>query len=232
VRSTASTHFAFATSLPPRTKRERGFERRSTGGGRPPRIREAVKARTGPRRRSSEHLELMIMQLVHLVRAGERAQSPSARGGSRTLDDCSRRAESTRARWYMLAIARHDRRFDLEMAREESAEEPRLLRAVRACAESPRLSRRPAPSASEAPEGRDRRRANRCTAPSGGWASSCWPSGRIAEERERRAPHRITSYALELSQGFHAFTRRRVSVRVRGDRVLPHRTVTARAGRR
>ena len=51
----------------------------------------------------------------------------------------------------------------------------------------------------------------------------------VAEAAERRAPHRIAAYALELAQAFTAFYRdcRVVGAEPRGARVLPHRAVAS-----
>src|SRR5258708_32047565 len=72
-----------------------------------------------------EHLELLIMQLVHLVRAGERAQMSKRAGEFVTLDDLLEEIGVDAARWYLLARS-HDTTvdLDLDLAREESAENP------------------------------------------------------------------------------------------------------------
>ena len=53
----------------------------------------------------------------------------------------------------------------------------------------------------------------------------------IAEAAERRAPHRIAAYALELAQEFTAFYRdcKVVGAEPRGDRVVPDRALAGGA---
>ena len=56
--------------------------------------------------------------------------------------------------------------------------------------------------------GARRARASRSSRPSASWSRSCSPSRpRCAEAADRRAPHRIAAYALELAQAFTAFYR-------------------------
>src|SRR5258708_22468277 len=72
-----------------------------------------------------EHLELLIMQLVHLVRAGERAQMSKRAGEFVTLDELISEIGVDAARWYLLARS-HDTTvdLDLDLAREQSSENP------------------------------------------------------------------------------------------------------------
>ncbi len=80
-----------------------------------------------------DDLELLIMQLVHLVRSGERAQMSKRAGEFVTLDELVAEIGVDAARWYLLARS-HDTTvdLDLDLAREPIQREPRLLRAVRA----------------------------------------------------------------------------------------------------
>src|ERR1700683_4121912 len=50
-----------------------------------------------------EHLDLLIMQLVHLMRGGERAQMSKRAGEFVTLDDLLTEIGVDAARWYLLA---------------------------------------------------------------------------------------------------------------------------------
>ena len=98
--------------------------------------------------------------------------------------------------------------LDLELARAAVGREPRLLRPVRARADRARCWRK----AGEERVAARARRARRTPA-------SSTPSERelvkkllafpdeVAEAAERRAPHRIAAYALELAQVFTAFYR-------------------------
>src|SRR5439155_1657944 len=72
-----------------------------------------------------DRLELLIMQLVHLIRAGERAQMSKRAGEFVTLDDLLAEIGVDAARWYLLARS-HDTTvdLDLDLAREQSSENP------------------------------------------------------------------------------------------------------------
>ena len=107
-------------------KRERGFERQidvwgADHHGYVLRMKAAYEALGGDPR----ELELLIMQLVHLVRAGERAQMSKRAGEFVTLDDLVAEIGVDAARWYLLARS-HDTTvdLDLDLAREQSSENP------------------------------------------------------------------------------------------------------------
>ena len=72
-----------------------------------------------------EELELLIMQLVHLLRGGERAQMSKRAGEFVTLEELVREIGVDAARWYLLARS-HDTTvdLDLDLARQQSAENP------------------------------------------------------------------------------------------------------------
>ena len=72
-----------------------------------------------------DELELLIMQLVHLVRSGERAQMSKRAGEFVTLDDLVAEIGVDAARWYLLARS-HDTTvdLDLDLARSQSSENP------------------------------------------------------------------------------------------------------------
>ena len=155
-----------------------------------------------------DRLEIPILQFVHLVEGGARASMSKRRGEFVTLDDLHREIGVDAARFFMLSRS-HDSTIDLDLdlARAAVDREPRLLRAVRARAD--RLG--PA----QGGRGAGRARAGRRT----GLDVELHPSERalvkkllafpeeVAEAAERRAPHRIAAYALELAQVFTAFYR-------------------------
>ena len=154
-------------------------------------------------------LELLIMQFVHLVEGGERGKMSKRAGEFVTLDDLRRRhRRRRRALVPARALARHDDRPRPRPRAQRVGREPRLLRAVRACADRLGAAPRPARSAS-------RRRSPR-RRPAG---AELHPSERelvrrllafpdeVAEAAARRAPHRIAAYALETAQAFSAFYR-------------------------
>jgi arginyl-tRNA synthetase len=189
-------------------KRERGFERQidvwgADHHGYVRRMKAAYQALGG----DPEHLELLIMQLVHLVRAGERAQMSKRAGEFVTLDDLLEEIGVDAARWYLLARS-HDTTvdLDLDLAREQSAENPvyyvqyahARIASILAKAGAERVQSAQDAVIGEAREplhGAERALVEQLLA---------FP-GELAEAAERRAAHRIAAYALELAQGFTAF---------------------------
>ena len=107
-------------------KRERGFDRQidvwgADHHGYVARMKAAYEALGG----DPEHLELLIMQLVHLMRGGERAQMSKRAGEFVTLDDLLTEIGVDAARWYLLARS-HETTvdLDLDLARSQSSENP------------------------------------------------------------------------------------------------------------
>jgi arginyl-tRNA synthetase len=198
-------------------KRERGFDRQidvwgADHHGYVARMKAAYEALGG----DPEHLELLIMQLVHLMRGGERAQMAKRSGEFVTLDDLLTEIGVDAARWYLLARS-HDTTvdLDLDLAREQSSENPvyyvqyahARIAAVLAKAGEERVRTALAGVADrrQAPPGGDRsplHAAERALIKQ----LLAFP-GEVEEAAERRAPHRITAYALALAQDFTAFYR-------------------------
>lgn len=190
-------------------KRERGFERQldvwgADHHGYIGRMKGAYQALGG----DPDHLELLIMQLVHLVHSGERAQMSKRAGEFVTLEDLVGEVGVDAARWYLLARS-HDTTLDLDLdlAREQSAENPVYYvqyAHARVCSVLAKAQAQ-GPAAREDGHG---------GAPSALHAAEralvalllAFP-GEVQEAAERRAPHRIAAYALELAQGFTAFYR-------------------------
>src|SRR5271165_5117249 len=105
-------------------KRERGFDRQidvwgADHHGYVPRMKAAYEALGG----DPDQLELLIMQLVHLVRSGQRAQMSKRAGEFVTLDELMAEIGVDAMRWYLL-VRSHDTTvdLDLDLAREQSAE--------------------------------------------------------------------------------------------------------------
>jgi arginyl-tRNA synthetase len=191
-------------------KRERGFDRQidvwgADHHGYLQRMKAAYEALGGDR----EHLELLIMQLVHLVRAGARAQMSKRAGEFVTLDELLAEIGVDAARWYLLARS-HDTTvdLDLDLAREQSNDNP-VYYVQYAHARIASILAKAGPE--------------RVTAALAGVSDSepgplhaaerglielllAFPV-EVAEAAERRAPHRMAAYALELAQGFTAFYR-------------------------
>jgi arginyl-tRNA synthetase len=223
-------------------KRERGFDRQvdvwgADHHGYVARMKAAYEALGG----DPEHLELLIMQLVHLMRGGERAQMSKRSGEFVTLDDLLEEIGVDAARWYLLARS-HETTvdLDLDLARSQSSENPvyyvqyahARISAVLAKAGERRVRTALAEIApgSGAPDGGNEAQSATGTLDGGGEARGATPGldgGRaplhatervlvkqllafpleVAEAAERRAPHRITAYALQLAQDFTAFYR-------------------------
>ncbi|HZL48220.1 MAG TPA: arginine--tRNA ligase [Solirubrobacteraceae bacterium] len=191
-------------------KRERGFDRQidvwgADHHGYVGRMKAAYQALGG----DPEQLELLIMQLVHLVRSGERAQMSKRAGEFVTLDDLLTEIGADAARWYLLARS-HETTvdLDLDLAREQSSENPvyyvqyahARIAAVLAKAGGERVREVLAGIAdgSQAPlHAAERALVKQLLA---------FP-GEVEEAVARRAPHRITAYALQLAQDFTAFYR-------------------------
>ncbi len=126
VRSSGE-HTYFASDIAyHQDKRERGFERQidvwgADHHGYLARMRAAYAALGG----DPEHLEMLTMQLVHLVRRGERAQMSKRSGEFVTLEDLASEVGVDAARWFLLSRS-HDTTIDLDLdlAREQSSENP------------------------------------------------------------------------------------------------------------
>ena len=210
VRSSGE-HTYFASDIAyHQDKRERGFDRQidvwgADHHGYVLRMKAAYAALGG----DPEHLELLIMQLVHLIRRGERAQMSKRAGEFITLDDLLSEIGVDAARWYLLARS-HDTTvdLDLDLAREQSSENPVYYvqyahaRIVSILAKAGAERVRAAPTALADPEREPLHAAERALIEQ----LLAFPAG-VAEAAERRAPHRIAAYALELAQGFTAFYR-------------------------
>jgi arginyl-tRNA synthetase len=210
VRSSGE-HTYFASDIAyHQDKRERGFERQidvwgADHHGYVLRMKAAYEALGG----DPAELELLIMQLVHLVRSGERAQMSKRAGEFVSLDELVAEIGVDAARWYLLARS-HDTTvdLDLDLARSQSNENPvyyvqyahaRIV-SVLSKAGPARVAEAQQPEASSGRE-------------------PLHPSERALIKQllafpeelegaaERRAPHRIAAYALELAQGFTAFYR-------------------------
>jgi arginyl-tRNA synthetase len=191
-------------------KRERGFDHQidvwgADHHGYVARMKAAYQALGG----DPEHLELLIMQLVHLVRSGERAQMSKRAGEFVTLDDLLTEIGVDASRWYLLARS-HETTvdLDLDLAREESSENPvyyvqyahARIAAVLAKAGAQRVQaalERAGEMYGEPVHAAERTLIKQLLA---------FP-GEVQEAAERRAPHRITAYALALAQDFTAFYR-------------------------
>jgi len=194
-------------------KRERGFERQIDVWGADHhgyvRRNKAAYAALGG---DPDELDLLIMQLVHLMSSGERAQMSKRAGEFVTLEDLIEEIGVDAARWYLLARS-HDTTVDvdLDLAREQSSENPvyyvqyahaRIASVLRKVGEG-RLD-----AALESLRGSSEEQAEALHTSERALVIEllAFP-GEVAESAARRAPHRIAAYALALAQSFTAFYR-------------------------
>jgi arginyl-tRNA synthetase len=197
-------------------KRERGFERQidvwgADHHGYVRRMKAAYQALGG----DPHELELLIMQLVHLVSAGERAQMSKRAGEFVTLDELAAEIGVDAARWYLLARS-HDTTvdLDLDLAREQSSENPvyyvqyahARIASILVKAGAERVRAALVAAGEDAGAQRERRDPLDATERALVQLLLAFPL-ELSEAAQRRAPHRIAAYALELAQGFTAFYR-------------------------
>jgi len=153
-----------------------------------------------------DRLELVIMQFVHVIERGARASMSKRRGEFVTLDDLLDEIGVDATRFFLLQRS-HDTTvdLDLDLAREQSAENP-VYYVQYAHARIASMLRKAGPDRvaaalvrpMEAPlHPAERSLIKRLIA---------FPL-EAAEAAERRAPHRITTYALDLAQDFTIFYR-------------------------
>jgi arginyl-tRNA synthetase len=204
-------HTYFASDIAyHQAKRERGFQRQidvwgADHHGYIPRMRAAYQALGG----DPAELEMLIMQLVHLVRGGERAQMSKRAGEFVTLDDLVQEIGVDAARWYLLSRS-HDTTIDLDLdlAVKQSGENSvyyvqyahARIASMLGKAGPHKLALAPQQAAGETSEPMH---------PSERAAIKgmiAFPD-ELSEAAQRRAPHRIAAYALELAQSFTAFYR-------------------------
>jgi len=156
-------------------------------------------------------LELIIMQFVHLVERGERAAMSKRRGEFVTLDELVAEIGVDAARWFLLARS-HDTAIDLDLdlAREQSNENPvyyvqyahaRIASVLRKAGEA-RVDAALAAGETVLPDGPALHESERTLVKK----LLAFPD-EVAEAADRRAPHRVATYALELAQAFTAFYR-------------------------
>jgi arginyl-tRNA synthetase len=197
-------------------KQARGFERQidvfgADHHGYVARVRGAFQALGG----DPDAIEILIMQFVHLINAGDRSAMSKRRGIFNTLDELIDDIGVDATRFFMLQRS-HDSTvdLDLDLAREQSNENPVYYvqyahARIHSILEKAGEERVAAALASVAAGGAD----------GAGLAAPLEPAERalikkllafpdeVAEAVERRAPHRIAAYALELAQDFTAFYR-------------------------
>jgi arginyl-tRNA synthetase len=191
-------------------KRERGFDHLidiwgADHHGYVPRMKAAYEALGG----SPDQLELLIMQFVHLVADGEKVSMSKRAGSFETLDDLIAAVGVDAARWFLVNRS-HDTtiEFDLDLATSESSENPvfyvqyahaRIESVLRkAGADRSQAAIDPGAWQGAGPLHESERALIHCLL--------AFP-GEVSEAAEKRAVHRIATYALTLAQAFTAFYR-------------------------
>jgi arginyl-tRNA synthetase len=155
----------------------------------------------------ADRLEVPLLQFVHIVEGESRASMSKRRGEFITLDDLLAEIGVDAARYFMLSRSNDSTiDLDLDLARQQSAENPvyyiqyahARIASVRRKAGEERVARALAATGLEVElHPSERALVKKLLA---------FPD-EVAEAAERRAPHRIASYALDLAQVFTAFYR-------------------------
>jgi arginyl-tRNA synthetase len=156
-----------------------------------------------------ERLELLTMQFVHLVRRGERAQMSKRSGEFVTLDELVTEIGVDAARWYLLARS-HDTTIDLDLdlARQQSSENPVYYVQYAHARIASVLDKAGAARVRAATEQAEEWLAEPLHSSERALIEQLIAlPAELAEAAERRAPHRVAAYALELAQSFTAFYR-------------------------
>jgi arginyl-tRNA synthetase len=156
-----------------------------------------------------DRLEMVIMQLVHVVEGGERSQMSKRQGDFVTLDELIADIGTDAARYWMLQRS-HDTTvdLDLDLARKQSNDNP-VYYVQYAHARIASILRKAGEEAVGAAEGFDH------SALQSGYEPAeralikrlLESPGEIAEAASRRAPHRLCAYATAIAADFHAFYR-------------------------
>ncbi len=155
-----------------------------------------------------DKLELVIMQFVHVIEDGERASMSKRRGDFITLDELVGEIGVDATRFFLLQRS-HDTTvdLDLDLAREQSSENPVYYVQYAHARIASMLARAGEARVAEALEAPPEAGAPLHPAERDLVKSLLAFPSEVAEAAERRAPHRITAYVLELAQDFTAFYR-------------------------
>jgi arginyl-tRNA synthetase len=210
VRSNGTPTYLAADIAYIQEKRDRGFARQliAVGADHHAYVAE-MKAAMAALGGDPDTIELPILQFVHLVSTEGVVKMSKRRGDFVTLDDLLDAIGVDAARYFLLQRS-HDKTMELniELARTQSADNPVYYIQYAHARTSTMLARLPPGRVAGA----------LAAEPSWGGAA-LHPSerelikkllefpGELAEAAERRAPHRIAAYTLELAQEFTAFYR-------------------------
>ncbi|WP_354698135.1 Arginine--tRNA ligase [Paraconexibacter sp. AEG42_29] len=150
-----------------------------------------------------DELELLIMQFVHLVSGTERASMSKRAGEFVTLDELVAEIGVDAARWFLLARS-HDTTMDLDLdlAKSQSADNPVFYVQYAHARIASILARSEATPDPDIADGATLHPSERAL------IQSLLTFGPVvADAADRRAPHRVVAFALELAQTFTAFYR-------------------------
>ncbi len=150
-----------------------------------------------------DSLEVMIIQLVSLMERGEAKKMSKRAGTLVTLADLIDDIGVDAARFFLVQRSHETAlELDLDLAREQSQENPVYYvqyahaRVCSILAQVPEAPVAPAPPAELDP-------AERALA----MCLADWPVA-LSEAEERRSPHRVAAYLVDLARVFHAFYHR------------------------
>jgi arginyl-tRNA synthetase len=156
-----------------------------------------------------ETFEALIMRLVHIVEAGERAQMSKRSGDFVSLDELLDDIGVDATRWFMLWRS-HETTvdLDLELARSQSSENP-VYYVQYAHARIASILRKAGAAGEEAAAGLDPEAPGAAVEPSERALIKRlleFPD-EVRQSAARRAPHRICAYSTAVAADFHAFYR-------------------------
>jgi arginyl-tRNA synthetase len=211
IERSSGEHTYFASDIAyHQNKRERGFARLidvwgADHHGYVRRTKAAYEALGG----DPDRLELVIMQFVHLVEHGGRTQLSKRAGTIVTLDELVDDIGVDAARWFLLSRS-HDTAIDLDLdlARSQSQDNP-VYYVQYAHARIASILRKAGEERVAAALEADLRPSNERFHPSARALIKRlleFPA-EVEEAAARRAPHRLTTYALETAREFSAFYR-------------------------
>jgi arginyl-tRNA synthetase len=210
IRSQGDSTYFLSDIAYHRDKLERGADRLinvlgADHHGYPPRLRAALAALGY----DPQVLETPMMQLVHVVEGGERAQMSKRRGEFVTLDELIDDIGTDAARFFMLQRS-HDTPvdLDLELARKTSNENP-VYYVQYAHARIASILRKAGEEAVEGAASANFMSSESPVEPSERALIKrlCELPDEVAEASARRAPHRLCAYGMEVARDFHAFYR-------------------------
>lgn len=180
------------------------------------RMRAAVEALGA----APEVFEAPIMQMVNIVEGGERKRMSKRRGDIVTLDELIADIGVDATRFFMLQRS-HETPFDLDLdlARSQSSENPVYYVQYAHARIASILRKAEEETGESAAEADIAARFRQSLASTGSDREPLHPSERelvkrllelpdeIREAADRRAPHRICAYAMEIAADFHGFYR-------------------------